>query len=165
METKLQRLDINPTATTSKASGSKVKTPVAESWEEDVTSGDEITPGIMEGKSSIPNAPPPTPSSPRTHFPTWNAIDSDVTGNRGLAADARSRGQLDDVRRPEKSTAVAGRLIAAGLGVKAPKRTEEQRAYDRAAKEKEIRRRNREKEEAARAEQENEKAKSAIWDA
>ncbi|RMJ20596.1 hypothetical protein PHISP_08534, partial [Aspergillus sp. HF37] len=67
-------------------------------------------------------------------------------------------------RRPEKQTAVAGRMIAGALGVRAPQRTPEQRAYDRAVKEQEIRRRNREKEQAAREKEEEEKAKTAVWD-
>ncbi|CAI4211333.1 unnamed protein product [Parascedosporium putredinis] len=40
-----------------------------------------------------------------------------------------------DGRRPEKTDAVARRMIAGALGVKAPKQTEEQKAYDRAIKE------------------------------
>jgi hypothetical protein len=58
---------------------------------------------------------------------------------------------------------VAKRLIAGALGVRAPKMTEEQRAYDRAVKEKEIKRRIVEKEEAAKAQEEAEKAKAAAW--
>jgi hypothetical protein len=50
------------------------------------------------------------------------------------------------------------------LGVRAPKRTEGQRAYDRAIKEQEIRRRNREREEEAKRKEEEEKAKAAVWD-
>jgi hypothetical protein len=55
-------------------------------------------------------------------------------------------------------------LIAGALGIRAPKRTEEQRAYDRSVKEQEIRRRKKEKEEEAKAQEENEKAKNAVWD-
>lgn len=65
--------------------------------------------------------------------------------------------------RPEKTDAVAKRMIAGALGVRAPKQTEEQKAYDRAVKEKETRRRNLEKEVAAKAEEEAEKAKAAVW--
>lgn len=67
-------------------------------------------------------------------------------------------------RRPEKQTAVAGRMIAGALGIRAPKRTPEQRAYDRSVKEQEIRRRNREKELEAKAKEEEEKAKAAVWE-
>ena len=66
--------------------------------------------------------------------------------------------------RPEKQTAVAGRLIAGALGVRAPKKTEEQRQYDKAMKEKEIRRREKEREGKRREEEDVQKAKAAIWD-
>lgn len=66
--------------------------------------------------------------------------------------------------RPEKTDAVAKRMIAGALGVKAPKKTEEQKAYDRAIKENEIKRRNQEREAAARAKEEAERAKAAVWD-
>lgn len=66
--------------------------------------------------------------------------------------------------RPEKTDAVAKRLIAGALGVRAPKKTEEQRAYERAVKEKEVKRRNGEKEAKIRAEEEAKRAKAAAWD-
>jgi hypothetical protein len=55
-------------------------------------------------------------------------------------------------------------MIAAGLGVRAPKKTEEQRKYDRAVKEQEIRRKNREKQNLERERVEDERAKAAVWD-
>ena len=55
-------------------------------------------------------------------------------------------------------------MIAGALGIRAPKRTEEQRAYDRAMKEKEIKCRNRLKEEQEKAKQEEERLKAAIWE-
>ncbi|KAF2221144.1 hypothetical protein BDZ85DRAFT_266356 [Elsinoe ampelina] len=67
-------------------------------------------------------------------------------------------------KRPEKSTAVASRLIAAGLGVKAPRRTEEQREYDKAMRAQEAKKREREREEERRRKEESERAKRAIWD-
>ena len=54
-------------------------------------------------------------------------------------------------------------MIAGALGVKTPKKTEDQKSYDRAIKEKETKRRNQEKENAARAKEEVEKSKAAIW--
>jgi hypothetical protein len=66
-------------------------------------------------------------------------------------------------RRPEKTDAVAKRLIAGALGVRAPKMTDEQRAYERAGREREAKRRNAEREAAKRAEEEKEKAKVAVW--
>jgi hypothetical protein len=55
-------------------------------------------------------------------------------------------------------------MIAAGLGLRAPKQTEEQKAYDRAIREKERKRREQEKEEQRRKAAELEKAKQAIWE-
>lgn len=55
-------------------------------------------------------------------------------------------------------------MIAAGLGVKAPKKTEEQKQYDRAVKEQEIKRKNREREERERQLADEERAKAAVWD-
>jgi hypothetical protein len=79
-----------------------------------------------------------------------------------MSAAIRNRGE-EERRRPEKSTAVAGRLIAGALGVKAPKKTEEQRAYDRAVKEQEIKRKSREKMAKEREMEEAERAKHAVW--
>ena len=59
---------------------------------------------------------------------------------------------------------MARRMIAAGLGLKVPKQTEEQKAYDRAVREKERKRRQQEREEQKRKEAELEKAKQAIWE-
>jgi hypothetical protein len=56
-------------------------------------------------------------------------------------------------------------MIAASLGLKAPKKTEEQRKYDRAMKEQEIKRRSREKELKEQEALDDEKAKAAVWDA
>ena len=55
-------------------------------------------------------------------------------------------------------------MIAGALGVRAPKKTEEQKAYEKAAREKEIKRREKEKSDAARAEQERERAKASVWE-
>jgi hypothetical protein len=54
-------------------------------------------------------------------------------------------------------------MIFSALGVKAPKKTEKQRASDRAMRVKDIRRRNQERELVARAEEQAERAKVALW--
>ncbi|KAL5336916.1 hypothetical protein BJX70DRAFT_258282 [Aspergillus crustosus] len=162
---------------------------VADSWEDEVDSASDLdeaslgptspsapatslsmSPVVAEG----PLDPPPTPISPQTSQP-WVATNTTPTGYNGggggpAAVSTRDRERDRDRdreqgRRPEKQTAVAGRLIAGALGIRAPKRTEEQRAYDRSVKEQEIRRRNKEREEAARLKEEEEKAKAAVWDA
>lgn len=62
--------------------------------------------------------------------------------------------------RPEKTTAVAGRMIAGALGMRAPTKSEEGRQYERALREKV----GREKEERRREEKERERAKTAVWE-
>lgn len=73
-------------------------------------------------------------------------------------------GNVASDRRPEKTTSVASRLIAAGVGQKAPKRTQEQREYDQAMKVQEKKRRDAAKDEALKAKQAEENAKRAIWE-
>ena len=71
------------------------------------------------------------------------------------------RGQFrPDDKRPEKSTAAAARMIAAGLGVRPPKKSEETIRYEKAVKEQEERRIREEKTEVQRAEE----AKRAAWE-
>ncbi|KAJ5181647.1 hypothetical protein N7449_011794 [Penicillium cf. viridicatum] len=137
--------------------------PVADSWEdeadlsapegEEAQSHDEDASSVLSPTISAegPLGPPPTPISPQTSNP-WTARATSPASARGAPA-----------RRPEKQTAVAERLIAGALGIRAPKRTEQQRAYDRSIKEQEIRRRNREREEKAKAKEEEEKMKASIW--
>lgn len=140
--------------------------PVADSWEDEALSSDDDKPTTPLQETNSPSSmlspaaegpldPPPTPISPQTSYP-WGAAPTPAS-----AAPATSPG--GPARRPEKQTAVAGRLIAGALGIRAPKRTEEQRAYDRAMKEQEIKRRNREREEQAKRKEEEEGLKSSVW--
>lgn len=140
----------------------KAKEVVADSWEDEADLSDDepvsaASPSLLSPTLSAegPLDPPPTPISPQTSQ-TWGAVrvDSPVGGRPSSSGPAK---------RPEKQTAVAGRLIAGALGIRAPKRTEEQRAYDRAVKEQEIKRRNREREEAAKAKEDEEKVKASVW--
>jgi len=59
---------------------------------------------------------------------------------------------------------VASRLIAAGLGVKAPKKTEEQRLYEKSIREQERRKKEREIQERKKEEEQRERAKAAVWE-
>ncbi|KAJ5291287.1 hypothetical protein N7478_000538 [Penicillium angulare] len=148
----------------------KAKQPVADSWEDEADlsddDDDDAAAAAVEGLASPsllsptlsaegPLDPPPTPISPQTSQ-TWG-------GGRAASPAAAAAGGPGPGKRPEKQTAVAGRLIAGALGIRAPKRTEEQRAYDRAVKEQEIKRRNREREEAAKAKEDDEKLKASVW--
>lgn len=163
MERKLDKLSINQDTAEKKRAmpGTKSRETVTDSWEDEAasSSSDTETDDILPSKKSpVPNAPPPTPASPNSAFPSWDSGDQIQFSTRMHDRDT------DDRRRPEKSTAVAGRLIAAGLGMKAPKKTEEQKAYDRAARENEIKRKNKEKEAEEKEREENEKARATIWE-
>jgi hypothetical protein len=116
-------------------------------------------------------APPPTPLArslgageegaawhmpskpPQSHFNTAAPPPPSAAAARTTTAQ----------KRPEKQTAVANRLIAGALGVRA-QRTEEQRAYDRVVRENERKRIAREREEQANRELEQQRAKAAIWE-
>lgn len=75
-----------------------------------------------------------------------------------------SPGTQQPERRPEKTDAVARRMIAAGLGLKVPKQTEEQKEYQRSIREQERRRRDQERAEEKKRQEDAERAKAAIWD-
>lgn len=122
-------------------------------------SGEETDRPLSHQQSiDYPSAPPPTPISPSTSFK-----DSTYTNPYGYSEDAAGARRDRDGKRPEKTDAMAKRMIAGALGVRAPKRTEEQKEYDKAVKEKEIKRREMEKEEQAKQFAEKEKQKAAIW--
>lgn len=148
--------------------------PVADSWDEELSGSETETEEAPNGPSDStrdslepistvpsldnpPNPPPPTPASP----PPFEFPDNVPFGTRSRGDSGVGR-SLD--KRPEKTTAVAGRLIAGALGVRAPKRTEEEREYDRAMKEKERKRRAEEKERESREAEEKEARKKAVWD-
>jgi len=157
LESSLTKLSIDPQPSKSSSAFRKKQQPVADSWEdeeEDDSGSDTDRPITPQTSASYPSAPPPTPISP-SHHETF-------ISPYGYGSDSVREGRRE--QRPEKTDAVAKRMIAGALGVKAPKKTEEQRAYERAVKEKEIKRRKEEKESAARAKEEAERAKIAVWD-
>ncbi|KAK3398649.1 hypothetical protein B0T20DRAFT_352706 [Sordaria brevicollis] len=166
---------------TGKAKPKKAE-PVADSWEdEEVSSESESetkTEKKMESKSKgfgaeleswgddndsdEERAPSPPPSRSRKPEPSTSTSVPpflDFTGPGGASSSAST-----EYKRPEKTDAVARRMIAGALGLKAPKLTEEQKAYDRALREKERKRKEEERERKKRAEEEAAKAKAAIWD-
>ncbi|WAO85202.1 Hypothetical protein NCS54_00243900 [Fusarium falciforme] len=146
-----------PTQTKEPVPKKKAKKVVADSWEdEDVSDSepeaesdkaDELTP------SATPAPPPPTPMSP-VGGSAWTPPE-DAPGPRVAGESAK---------RPEKTDAVARRMIAAGLGLKAPKQTEEQRAYQKSIREQEKKKREQEREQEKKRQEEADKAKAAIWD-
>ncbi|KAI9706607.1 MAG: hypothetical protein M1836_003616 [Candelina mexicana] len=138
--------------------------PVAESWEEELEGlswdeDDENEELQCQGDQS--NAPPLTPSSPTTRF-SYKWDDSTVVDHKVGRKLREEHSQMS--ARPEKQTAVAGRMIAGALGVRAPKKTEEQRAYEKAVKEKEIKRRNQQREDQSKAKKDAERARTAVWE-
>jgi hypothetical protein len=160
LDASLTKLSINPQASKS-SSAFKQKQVVIDSWEDDeLDSGEDTDRPISPQQSKdYPSAPPPTPISPSTSFSNHDSY----IGAYGYGGDGTVSARMERSARPEKTDAVAKRLIAGALGVKAPKKTEEQKAYDRAIKEKEIKRRNAEKEAAAIAKEDAERAKVAVW--
>ncbi|KAI6813028.1 hypothetical protein KC340_g17421 [Hortaea werneckii] len=177
----LEKLNLSET---SKTAPDRSKAQPADSWEDEADDGQEAgndsgvrTPVQQVTSSELPQAPPPTPASPSysssktsagTPYQTFPPYGFDGTsgeqsssGENSPAPRVRSTGEE---KRPEKSTAVASRLIAAGIGQKAPRRTKEQREYDQAMKVQEKKRRDQAKEEEGRRKAEKEKAKAAIWD-
>ncbi|KAH6613970.1 hypothetical protein C7974DRAFT_67614 [Boeremia exigua] len=144
--------------------------PVADSWDLESSGSDTETEASDAPLSIIstastanndelpPHPPPPTPASPTPFdFP-----DDSVYGAGRLRGDSGVSSGLD--KRPEKTTAVAGRMIAGALGIRAPKRTEEEREFDRAMREKERKRRNEEREREKKEGEEREARKKAVWD-
>ncbi|KAL0944278.1 uncharacterized protein CTRU02_202165 [Colletotrichum truncatum] len=147
-----------PSAKTTKA---KTKKPVVDSWEDEDLDDDEDEEEV-KSQDDGSKAPPPTPISPTYNsasqsFPPYG--NTDATGAT-IPSGAGSAGP----RRPEKTDAVARRMIASALGVKVPKQTEEQKAYDKAIREKERKRREEEKAAERKRQEETERAKVAIWE-
>ncbi|KAI0815754.1 hypothetical protein GGR55DRAFT_630000 [Xylaria sp. FL0064] len=178
----MTKLSLNPTQSASAPPTSKPKHKsnskkqvVADSWEDEESSASETeseppTPSAHSSNTAQDGvtAPPPTPISPSygRHGSEGNVnapwLASSSTGGGGYGyRDTQDEG---GVRRPEKTDAVARRMIASALGVRAPKQTEEQRAYDRAVREKERKKREEEREAERRRAQEAEQAKAAMWD-
>ncbi|KAM3074127.1 hypothetical protein ACMFMG_003051 [Clarireedia jacksonii] len=173
-------------------STSKKQQSVADSWEDDASSDTETESSTPINTTTIslprdnetplspsyPSVPPPTPISPSASssaFPsspsatrkTESEDFANPFGYPGVGADGsglESRSARNDGRRQEKTDAVARRMIAGALGVRAPKKTDEQKEYEKAAREKELRRRKEEKEEAERRREEEERRKREVWE-
>jgi len=157
--------------------------PVAESWDEEISSGSDaetestqlssVSPeskssrtkdyeslALLSTKASVdlPNPPPPTPASP-VPFEFPNSVPYG-----GGARDSTSSGSASPARRPEKTTAVAGRLIAGALGVRAARRTEEEREFDRVMREKVRKRRDEERKREKEEKEAAEERKRSVWE-
>ncbi|KAL6251214.1 hypothetical protein RBB50_001422 [Rhinocladiella similis] len=186
MESKLANLHIDLPQTSSKPTPKSKKEEIVDSWEDDgdlsspddgvATPVDGAEPSLRSAAARDPalKPPPPTPISPPLgsggeQYMNWQPAQV-LGGGRprpyspaSLSTPTGSDREREQ-RRPEKTTAAASRMIAAGLGMKVPKKTEEQRQYDRAIREQEARRKNREKEDREREREADEKLKAAMWD-
>lgn len=168
VETKLSALalDTNPsTSTSTKPAKKKAKKVVADSWEDEDVSDESESETIQEPPTPTlagTSAPPPTPISPPPAVRQAAYQQSETWPDP-----TRGAGRGDDqtaAKRPEKTDAVARRMIAAGLGLKAPKLTDEQKAYQKSVREQEKKKRELEKAEEQKRKDDAEKAKAAIWD-
>jgi hypothetical protein len=156
IKTKEEPAQASTKPTTKKKAAKEV---IADSWE-DADSDSESEAEDESNKPTptptvTPAPPPPTPMSPVGDL-SWTSMSS--------SSGTGSRGETDPDRRPEKTDAVARRMIAAGLGLKAPKQTEEQKAYQRSVREQEKKKKEQEREEERKRQAEIEKAKAAAWD-
>lgn len=175
-------LNTRPTKSATTTSKPQSKEQIADSWDQEDDSdsssnNDQLSALPVPNRSKAyvlsdyPSAPPPTPAAPQPkHFSKPAAMDEFAqfeAPHAALASATSTRSQprqRDPNTRPETTMSSASRLIAGALGVKAPKRTEEQRQYDKAVKETERKRRDREKEDRKREEEERVRARAAVWD-
>lgn len=143
---------------------SKPREPVADSWEDEGVSdsdGEVQNSHAKKSSQSLPSAPPPTPISPSYNNKTdgsWPPANYPGPSFSGGGFDAAER------KRPEKTDVVLRRMLAGDLGMNAMKPTAEQKAHDKAVRERVKRQREEEKEAERRRQEEAQKAKAAIWE-
>ena len=156
----LAQLSLDSTKETpkQKAPKKKAKKVVADSWEDEDLSESEPEPGKAEEEQE--HAPKGTTTS--TTNPS--TADSPFDSQWATASDSSQPRTFDPEKRPEKTDAVARRMIAAGLGLRAPKQTEEQKAYQKSVREQEKKKREQEKIQEQKRREATEKAKAAMWD-
>ena len=172
VEAKLSKLSLNlkntnsPKGSTTNLNGFADQAP--ESWEDDVGDDGPVEapgPSLKQTSSNAgPAPPPPTPISPHNIDPMSRRWEANYVAD-GLQPTPRDPGAVRDgsEKRPEKTASTANRMIAGALGMKAPKKTEEQKQYDNALRQAEMKRKNREKEQRELERLEDEKAKAAVW--
>lgn len=150
-------LDSKKETAQQKAPKKKAKKVVADSWEDEDLSGSEPEPEKEEEKEAA--------QQPTTSKTAPSATDSPFDSTWSSPTDPSSSSRTAEPgKRPEKTDAVARRMIVAGLGLKAPKQTDEQKAYQRSIREQEKRKREQEKELEQKRLEDAEKAKAAMWD-
>src|SRR2546425_763705 len=90
---------------------------IIESWEDELSSGEEMETIVDGGKVDYPNAPPPTPISPTTTFKfgEGDAFMAPYSSSSYTQDSSTVEGSPRSNHRPEKTDAVAKRLIAGAL--------------------------------------------------
>ncbi|KAL2142168.1 hypothetical protein VTI28DRAFT_1501 [Corynascus sepedonium] len=178
----LNTTELEPAASKPRSKPQKKSSPVADSWEDEADDSDDAA-SVTEQATPVAttnnagtSAPPPTPMSPVASASKQRPFSpSALSGSNFSIPPFEGAGDFSPPssasppgggpsRRPEKTDAVARRMIASALGMRTPKPTEEQRAYDRAVREKEKKRKEGEKEKQRLKEEEIAKARQAIWD-
>ncbi|KAI9763949.1 MAG: hypothetical protein M1840_008983 [Geoglossum simile] len=165
LESEVRKLSISEKAGKPKTGSSKAKREMlAESWEDELSTGedtetDTISPAAKT--DSLPDAPPPTPVS-ATHSGSQREPYF-VENSSGIGILNSSGNPRKPETRPEKTDAVARRMIAGALGVRAPKKTEEGREYEKAVKDRERKKRDQEREAQRRAAEDAQRARAAVW--
>lgn len=152
--------DLAKPSSASPASGQKAKVvkkkkKVVDSWEDEDLSAEDDSP---------PSPPPQDKAASTTAAPSYYDVTGQSSAPLAASWSAAEPSGTETSRRPEKTDAVARRLIAGALGVRVPKQTEEQKAYNKSLRETESKRREEERAAAKRKEEELEKAKKAIWE-
>ncbi|KAL1586978.1 hypothetical protein WHR41_04182 [Cladosporium halotolerans] len=179
----LDKLAITPEAQAPKILTNPEAIAPSESWDDEAPAAGIETEGADAAapqnlQRHIPSPPPPTPASPTTKtkasafespyqtFPPYgmNGSVDDASRSGRSTPTARPSGSGEPDKRPEKTTSTAARLIAAGLGQRAPKRTEEERKYDQAMKVQEKKKRDAAKAEEEKKKAELEQARKSIWE-
>lgn len=173
------------TKTPQKLANKPKSAPVAESWDDELSGSgsdteteepsnslpsrtkerDSLSPLSTANSIDSPHPPPPTPASPTSaplDFPDHPYVPGGGIDSRD--GSRRSSNAATPAKRPDKTTAVAGRMIAGALGVRAPRRTEEEREYDRAMRDKERKRRDAEREKEKLEQQAAEDRKRSVWE-
>jgi hypothetical protein len=181
LQSSLDKLTISPEAHDPSILTNPIANATSTSYK-DKTDTSESAPPLAKPvqSTSTPSPPPPTPASPtvRTKATASNSpyqtnppygmngsVDGAATGaGRSSTPTGRSSSAADPDKRPEKTTSTAARLIAAGLGQRPPKRTEEERKYDQAMRVQEKKKRDAAKAEEQKKKDDLEKAKKSIWE-
>jgi hypothetical protein len=146
---------------------------VVDSWEDDVEDESKprsdaskpVRPATSQTQKTSgyvrPTRPNKEPVSSASNGPSFNPDGSLNDGT--VLSDASKPAPSGEERRPDKTTAIASRLIAVAIGQRPAQRTKEQREYDQAMKAQEKKKRDQAREKELQAQREKEQAKKDVW--